>query len=213
VILAPSVLYHVVNMLLAMVSAETIHDRQSILSEHLGDRAFSEEVTLEDESVSDWKLRSAPFDDEGTPGQATTLIRNGVFEAVLCDKATAANGRFRSSGNGRKLRGRTIIGHSNISLTGRRGWSTRDLMRILGAGLYVGTAGVSCNIRGEIIIIPRNAYWIQHGQVLGMLSTPPRITTTIHRLFGELQEIKGERKLTKHDMLLPHVLTRTAVLE
>ncbi|CAN5630986.1 hypothetical protein BH18ACT1_BH18ACT1_08640 [soil metagenome] len=59
----------------------------------------SEAVSIADDPVTDGVI-GLPFDDEGTPCQRVELIRAGVAEGVVHDRATAAAAGVASTGHG-----------------------------------------------------------------------------------------------------------------
>lgn len=60
------------------------------LLDRVGTKLASDAVTLVDDPRRRGGLNSRPWDDEGTPAATTTLIENGVFQAFLHTRRTAA---------------------------------------------------------------------------------------------------------------------------
>ena len=64
----------------------------------LGERLFSERLTIRDD-VHHPLMLGLPFDYEGSPRQAVTLVERGVARAVVHDRATAAKANTESTGH------------------------------------------------------------------------------------------------------------------
>jgi predicted Zn-dependent protease len=77
----------------------------SPLKDKIGQQVFNERVTIIDDSTDPGGKMAAPFDDEGTPGQETYLVRNGVLENYICDLKTASELGCMPTGNGFRSKG------------------------------------------------------------------------------------------------------------
>ena len=72
----------------------------SPLKDKRGSRVFDPKLSLWDDATIPYQVASCPCDDEGIPGQRTTLIDNGVVSQFIYDLQTAALANTRSTGNG-----------------------------------------------------------------------------------------------------------------
>jgi PmbA protein len=84
------------------------------------DAVASNCLTVQDDGLHDFGLLSSPFDDEGYPQRATTVIEKGVFKNYLYDQKYALNMSEEPTGNGLKsLSGMTnIMGKHMLSIGG-----------------------------------------------------------------------------------------------
>ena len=74
----------------------------SVFSGRIGEKVASEKCTIVDNGTIENRRGSLTIDDEGTPTQETTLIKNGLLKGYMMDKM---NGRLMnkpSTGNGRR---------------------------------------------------------------------------------------------------------------
>lgn len=59
-------------------------------------------VTIVDDGTVPNLLGSINFDDEGTPGQKTVLVENGILTSYMHDKISAQHYKVKATGNGRR---------------------------------------------------------------------------------------------------------------
>ncbi|MEE3003330.1 MAG: metalloprotease TldD [Pseudomonadota bacterium] len=74
----------------------------SAFSNRIGQKVASEHCTVIDDGTIARKRGSVTIDDEGTPGQKTTLIENGVLVGYIHDRMSAMSMGLSSTGNGRR---------------------------------------------------------------------------------------------------------------
>lgn len=74
----------------------------SAFSGKMGQKVASEQCTVVDDGTISNRRGSLTVDDEGTPGQNTVLIENGILKAYMQDKLNARLMGVESTGNGRR---------------------------------------------------------------------------------------------------------------
>jgi len=74
----------------------------SAFSGKMGQKVASELCTIVDDGTLPDRRGSLSVDDEGTPGQYTTLVENGVLKGYMQDKLNARLMGVESTGNGRR---------------------------------------------------------------------------------------------------------------
>ena len=74
----------------------------SAFAGRVGEKVASELCTVVDDATLPGRRGSLSVDDEGTPGQRTTLIENGILKGYLQDKHNARLMGVASTGNGRR---------------------------------------------------------------------------------------------------------------
>ena len=74
----------------------------SAFSNRLGERVAADGVTVVDDGTLPDRRGSLTVDDEGTPGQCTTLIENGILRNYMQDKMNARLMGMQCTGNGRR---------------------------------------------------------------------------------------------------------------
>ena len=65
-----------------------------------GKQVFSNKLTLNDDPLTPFKVKSCAFDDEGVPTAKKSLYNKGVFESPLSDTVSAADYGLPSTGSG-----------------------------------------------------------------------------------------------------------------
>ncbi|MFH1577199.1 MAG: TldD/PmbA family protein [Candidatus Margulisiibacteriota bacterium] len=84
------------------LEADFIIKGTSIFGGKIGKKVASDLVTVVDDATLHGKFGSLSFDDEGTPGQKTMLIENGILKGYLTDHFTAGMAGLKRTGNGRR---------------------------------------------------------------------------------------------------------------
>jgi len=79
-----------------------IRKETSLFTGRLGERVAVEACTIVDDATLPGVRGTCNIDDEGTPGQRTVLIENGILRGFLYDKLNARLMGARSTGNGRR---------------------------------------------------------------------------------------------------------------
>ncbi|MBM4160801.1 MAG: TldD/PmbA family protein [Ignavibacteria bacterium] len=68
----------------------------------IGKKVAEPFVTIIDDGTLPKMVGSINFDDEGTPGQRTILVENGILKSYMHDKISARHYNLPSTGNGRR---------------------------------------------------------------------------------------------------------------
>ncbi|MDK2816181.1 MAG: TldD protein [Moorella sp. (in: firmicutes)] len=84
------------------LEADLVQKQLSVYAGKKGQKVASELITVIDDPTIPGKYGSFRFDDEGTPGQKTILIENGILKEYMYDYLTARKEGRRSTGNGRR---------------------------------------------------------------------------------------------------------------
>jgi TldD protein len=74
----------------------------SAFSGKVGQKVASDYCTIVDDATIDSRRGSLAVDDEGTPGQNTVLVENGVLKGYMQDKLNARLMGVEATGNGRR---------------------------------------------------------------------------------------------------------------
>ncbi len=84
------------------LEADLVQKKLSVYAGKRGEKVASELVTVIDDATLRGKYGSLRYDDEGTPGQKTVLIKDGVLQDYMFDYLRAMNEGRASTGNGRR---------------------------------------------------------------------------------------------------------------
>ena len=92
VILEPAAMLDLAGQMFADFSATAIADGRSFLRDRIGQKLFGENITIYDDAYHSLQA-GAPFDGEGLPRRALTLVDRGVVgEVAWCRQAAHAAG-------------------------------------------------------------------------------------------------------------------------
>jgi PmbA protein len=98
--------------------AENVQKGKSIFLDRVGERLFSELVTVRDDGLRAGGVGSAPCDGEGVPQQDTLLVSGGVLEGFLFDSYWGKRMGVASTGNSVRggVKGPPKLGMHNLFL-------------------------------------------------------------------------------------------------
>ncbi len=102
VLFMPESMYTFIWRLQSATSGESIFHKQSPLAGKLGERIFSEKLTITDDALDDSKPGARPFDDEGVPCRKHVLVEKGVLRNYYYDLNYAAQLNAEPTGHGFK---------------------------------------------------------------------------------------------------------------
>ena len=140
----------------------------SVFSGRVGEKVASDVCTIVDDGTLFERRGSINVDDEGTPTQCTTLIKNGILTGYLHDKLNAKLLGTKSTGNAR----RQSYAHlpmprmtNTYMLAGET--NPADIISSVKKGLYaVNFAGGQVDITsGKFVFSASEAYLIEDGKV------------------------------------------------
>lgn len=100
VILHQEAVLNLLSVILPSFLGDNIRKGQSKLKDKLGTTFSHPEFCLYDDGLYFDGIGSCPFDDQGTPTQKTSLVKNGIVNAFLYDIAAGAKVGKPSTGNG-----------------------------------------------------------------------------------------------------------------
>ena len=140
----------------------------SVFSDLLGKKIASKNVTVVDDGTINDKRGSITIDDEGTPSQCTTLIKNGIMVGHMQDRLNASLMKTKSTGNGRResyeylpmpRMTNTYMLSGNVP--------EEDMFKSVKKGLYaVNFSGGSVDITsGQFEFSTSEAYMVENGKI------------------------------------------------
>ena len=167
----------------------------SAFSGRLGALVASPLCTVVDEATRPGARGSLSIDDEGTPGEATVLIEDGVLRSYLHDRQNASLMGHRRTGNGR----RQSYAHpplprmTNTYLANGRS-DPEEIIASVGRGIYcVSFGGGQVDITtGKFVFSATEAYRIENGRI----GAPVRGAT----LIGDGPEVMQQISMVGNDL-------------
>ncbi|MDR5901429.1 metalloprotease TldD [Halomonas icarae] len=169
----------------------------SAFAGRMGERVAAPGVTVVDDATLADRRGSMSVDDEGTPGQRTPLIEDGILTGYMQDKLNARLMGMTPTGNAR----RESFAHlpmprmtNTVMLAGQD--DPDDILKSVKRGLYaVSFGGGQVDITsGKFVFSASEAYLIEDGRI----TAPVKGAT----LIGNGPEAMGRVSMIGHDMAL-----------
>ncbi len=151
--------------LIGAISGASVARGTSFLKDKLGEKIFSEAITIIDDPHRARGLRSRSFDAEGLLPERRKLIDSGVLTTWLLDLRSARQLNMRSTGHAaRSTGGPPSPSPTNVYMEPGK-LSPSGLMRDVAQGLYVTeTMGMGVNgVTGDYSQAAAG-FWIENGQ-------------------------------------------------
>ena len=164
VILDPRVANGLLQHLAGAISGSSIARGTSFLKDHMGERVFSDAITIIDDPFRERGLRSRAFDGEGLLPSRRNIIDKGVLTTWLLDLRSARQLGLKSTGHASRGAG-SLPSPSPSNLYLEPGpLSPAELMRNIKEGLYVtGLMGMGVNnVTGDYSRAAKG-FWIENG--------------------------------------------------
>ncbi len=140
----------------------------SVYTGKVGQQVASPLVTVIDDATIPYARGTFAFDDEGTPGQKTVLVENGVLKGYLYDRLTAMKDGCSSTGNGRResYQAKPIVRMSN-TLIAPGDSDPASIIRSVERGLFVEKMGGGQvnTVNGDFVFEVSEGYLIENGEI------------------------------------------------
>jgi len=184
----------------------------SAFAGRIGERVASEGCTVVDDATLVGRRGSLSVDDEGTPGQDTTLIERGVLKGYMQDRLNARLMGGESTGNGR----RESYAHlplprmtNTYMLPGER--DPGEIIASVDRGLYaVNFGGGQVDITsGKFVFSASEAYLIENGRITQpvkgatLIGNGPDVLTRVSMVGNDLQLDAGVGTCGKEGQSVP----------
>ncbi|MYD45112.1 MAG: metalloprotease TldD [Gammaproteobacteria bacterium] len=168
----------------------------STFSNRIGERVASPLCTIVDDATIPNRRGSLTIDDEGTPGQRTVLIENGVLKGYMQDKMNATLMGVTSTGNGR----RESYAHqplprmtNTFMLAGNS--DPEEIVKSVERGVFAKTfGGGQVDITsGQFVFSATEAYLIENGKITvpvkgaTLIGNGPEIMTRVSMVGNDLE--------------------------
>lgn len=150
------------------LEADLAQAGMSVYTGKVGTLVASPLITVIDDATIPNVRGSFNFDDEGTPGQKTVLVENGILKGYLYDRLTAMKDGCPSTGNGRResYRAKPIVRMSN-TLIAPGETSPESIIRSVDQGLFVEKMGGGQvnTVNGDFVFEVTEGYLIDNGRI------------------------------------------------
>lgn len=169
----------------------------SAFAGRIGQRVSAPGVTVVDDATLADRRGSLSVDDEGTPGQSTTLIEDGILTGYMQDKLNARLMGMAPTGNARRESFAHLPMPRMTNTYMRAGQDDpQDIIKSVSRGLYaVSFGGGQVDITsGKFVFSASEAYLIENGRI----TAPVKGAT----LIGNGPEAMSRVSMIGHDMSL-----------
>jgi len=150
------------------LEADLAQSGMSVYAGKIGQQVASPLVTVIDDATIPHARGSFSFDDEGTPGERTVLVENGILKGYLYDRLAAMKDGCTSTGNGRResYQARPIVRMSN-TLIAPGTTAPESIIREVEQGLLVRKMGGGQvnTVNGDFVFEVSEGYLIEKGVV------------------------------------------------
>lgn len=177
VLFLPSTLYALLWRMASGTAGSNVYYKKSPLINKIGEKIFSERLTIYEDPQNDNYPLARAFDDEGTETQNLTLVENGILKNFYYDLFYADKMGTSSTGNGYKsmmwggetasLKPAPTLSHTVIKPGDD---NLKELINTIDKGIIVaGVLGAhSGNIpNGDFSIGVEPCLYVEKGQILG----------------------------------------------
>lgn len=166
----------------------------------IGKKVAEPFVTIIDDGTNERLPGSLNVDDEGTPGQKTLLVENGILTSYMHDKISARHYKVKSTGNGRRQSYEHYVQPRMRNTYMLAGTATpADVIGAVQKGIYIKDVS-----NGQVKIGEGDfAFYVSQGQMIenGKLTAPvkdinimgngPKMLANITMLASDLQMSRG----------------------
>ena len=150
------------------LEADLAQTGMSVYTGKVGERVASPLVTVLDDATIPYARGTFPYDDEGSPGQKTVLVENGILKGYLYDRLTAMKDGCSSTGNGRResYQQKPIVRMSNTLIAPGES-RPEDIVSSVKKGLLVEKMGGGQvnTVNGDFVFEVSEGYLIENGEV------------------------------------------------
>ena len=229
VILGPQPLAEILEwVLLPGLALDTFYAEASPFMGRFGQQVASEKLNLFDDGAAPGLAGSKAITDEGLPTGRTDLIKDGVLSGLLSDyygfqrmkhdpqgrrklgvepdrittDIAPRNGFRPGNGGGRDFASTPSATATNLIVEGPDSAKHRDLLRLVGDGLYIGRIWYTYPVNGMTSgdfsgTVIGDSYLIEKGRITSPIKPNTlRLNDNVQRVINSILGIGGERRGT-----------------
>jgi PmbA protein len=160
-----------IGSLAGAISGSAVARGTTILKDKMGQKVFSDGITITDDPFMKRGMRSHPFDGEGITPQKRNLIENGVLTGWVLDLRSARQLGLKSTGNANRGTGSPPSpGVANFYMHAGK-LSVQDLIKDIDEGFFITRfLGSGGNILTGDYSRGAQGFWIEKGQITYAIS-------------------------------------------
>jgi PmbA protein len=214
VLFMPNCIYALTWRINSGTSAKSVYEKISPLTNKVGEKIFSDKITIYDDPLNDKHPGARAFDDEGVAASKLNIIEKGVLKTFYCDLNYAKKLNTKSTGHGYRtaqwetdtitLKPTPALSYMRFQ-TGNK--SFQELIKSIDRGIIIeGALGAhSGNIpNGDLSIGANPALYVENGQILGQVKDV-MVACNIYELFKNVIDV-SDTLYHSYSGLMPAIL-------
>ena len=198
VMFMPNCIYALNWRIQSGTNSKSVYEKVSPITNKIGEKIFSEKITIFDDPLNDKYPGARAFDDEGVATNKINIIENGVLKTFFYDLNYAKKMNKKSTGHGYRSAqwesdSVSLKPTPNLSYirfqTGNK--SFKELVKSIDRGIIIeGALGAhSGNIpNGDLSIGANPALYVENGEILGQVKDV-MVACNIYELFKNVIDI------------------------
>jgi len=155
------------TILIPAFGADNVQTDRSFLKGKLNQKVFSEKVSVTDDALLKNGIFSRQSDSEGTPGQRTVLVENGIVQNYIYDNYSALKDKAKSTGNCYGIVKVPYVGPTNFVIK-PGGYKNEEIISETKEGVLAKFAfgtHVANVLTGDLSIGLSNAFYVKNGAI------------------------------------------------
>ncbi len=193
-----------ISPLVSAFNGKTVFDGASPLKDKLGVQVFDKNLSLWDDATLPYQVASYPCDDEGMPGQRTTLVDHGRVSHFIYDLQTAALAKTESTGNGDRRGGIPTPSPSSMVInTGDAGSDdmVKDIKEGLMIDILIGAEQgniLNGDFSGNVLL----GFKIENGEIAGRVKDT-MVAGNVYQLLKQIEAIGSDARWVEGFLFTP----------
>lgn len=205
VILMPVALNSFVKRFDFALIPSAIENKTSPLVGKLGEKIFSDKLTISDNALDDADLMGRAFDGEGVASQNTAFVEKGLLKNIFTDLNYAAKLKLKSTGNGsRNENAGSVYPGVNCYSISPGDKSLKEMISEIDDGIIVYSLmeySMAGNyLAGDYQIPVETAFQIRNGKLTGRVKEC-MLTGNIYDTLNRIASIENETHLNENHLL------------
>ncbi len=201
VMFMPNCLYALNWRINSGTSAKSVYEKISPITNKVGEKIFSDKITIYDDPLDDKYPGARAFDDEGVATSKLPIIENGVLRNFYHDLNYAKKLNTKSTGNGYRsaqwesdtitLKPTPVLSYMRYK-TGSKSFT--EMVKSIDRGFIIeGALGAhSGNIpNGDLSIGANPALYVENGEILGQVKDV-MVAANIYEMFKNVVDISKD---------------------
>ncbi|MBR2990065.1 MAG: TldD/PmbA family protein [Solobacterium sp.] len=192
----------------SMFSGDLIAKGISPLRDQYGQPVFSGKITITDDPLRREAAQVCPFDDEGCPTSAKTIVDHGVFRTILHNTRSASRINAESTGNGFRGSYASPVEVSPMNCCIEPGDKTlKELCAEMQNGLVITTlAGLHAGINPVTtdFSLQCSGYWVKDGKRDHSVSLVT-VAANFLEMMGNVTAVGSDLEWKQHSVVTPSI--------